>query len=151
MGLFFLSYCVNKGFSVENNSVRTFRTNVVFLSGTWNQYDAAIFPAPTFAESIRNFVPLISKAMDRVHSRELATLAMLPRWEGFCTGSQEGVQMTAWEAMEQIQNVAYCMTNSECIEGNYITSDVPSAYNFGKVHTVSFGSKALHLLLFFHQ
>ena len=121
--------------------MRTLNIDVVLVLGTWNQYDAAIFPEPTFKESIRNIVPLISKAMDRVHSRELATLAMLPRWEGFCTGSQEGLQMTAWEAVEQTRNVAYCMTSSESVEGyGYPRSDVPSGFNFGKVNS----SQAFH-------
>ena len=87
-------------------------------------------------ESFRNKMPLLSKAMDPVHSREVATQAMLPRWEGFCTDSQEGMKMTAWEAINYVQNVAYCMTNSETVDHNYVGfphSDVPSGYNFGRV------------------
>ena len=88
-----------------------------------------------FGQSVLNLLPWI-KAMDPVQSIELATLAMLPRWEGFCTDKLEGVKMTAWEAVERVLHVEYCMCNSESMEGyNYTTLrlDVPKGYDLGKV------------------
>lgn len=76
--------------------------------------------------------------MDPLHSRELATLAMLPRWEGFCTDNQEGHEheMTAWDAVTTVLNVEHCMCKSKSIEQyqrHSLQSDVPREFNFGKV------------------
>lgn len=101
----------------------------------WNQYDAAIFPEPTRMESFRNYMPGI-KVMDPVHSRELATLAMLPRWEGFCTDNQGGIKMTGLEAVRRVTDVLDCMTSSHSVEHSnvyYSYSDVPSGYKCEEV------------------
>lgn len=109
----------------------------VFISnlGTLHQYDAAIFPKTTTTEYVRNMLPGI-KVMDPVHSRELATQAMLPRWEGFCTDSQEGIKMTAWEAVTTVLNVEQCMCKSELMKDydfGSLQSDVPKEYSFKDV------------------
>ena len=84
------------------------------------------------AESLRNSF-LWTKAMDPVRSREIATLAMFPRWEGFCKDEGQGDKMTAWEAINTVLDVETCMCKTESMEKNWTEIDVPREYNFGKV------------------
>ena len=69
--------------------------------------------------------------------RAVATFAMLPHWKGFCV-DDAGETMTAWEAIEQVQNVAYCMTKSQTKEGRIVSSSVPYGFHFDKVRPNDF-------------
>lgn len=70
--------------------------------------------------------------MDPVDGRNIATLAMLPRWEGFTTDEAK-TSMTAWEAVEVVNDIAYCMTQTLVEEGGRFTRNVPYLYDFSRV------------------
>ena len=72
------------------------------------------------------------KSMDPVDGRNIATLAMLPRWEGFTTDEAK-TSMTAWEAVEVVNDIAYCMTQTLVEEGGRFTRNVPYLYDFSRV------------------
>ena len=72
------------------------------------------------------------KSMDPVDGRNIATWAMLPRWEGFTT-DEVTTSMTAWEAVEVVNDVAYCMTKTLAEENGYFSRNVPLSYNFSRV------------------
>ena len=99
----------------------------------WHQYDDTIFPQPTWRQAAQNMLPYF-KSMNTVEGREIATRAMLPHWKGFCVDDVAGENMTAWEAVEQVQNVANCMTKSQTkLQGQSAQINVPYDYNFYKV------------------
>ena len=72
------------------------------------------------------------KSMDPVDGRNIATWAMLPRWEGFTT-DEVNTSMTAWEAVEVVNDVAYCMTQTLVEEDGVVTRNVPFLYDFTRV------------------
>ena len=85
-------------------------------------------------ESWRNkIVPFeFLKSMDSLEGRNIATWAMLPRWEGF-TVDETNTSMTAWEAVEVVNDIACCMTQTLVEESGFYSRNVPSSYNFGTV------------------
>ncbi|XP_078381354.1 E3 ubiquitin-protein ligase rnf213-alpha-like isoform X3 [Oculina patagonica] len=97
----------------------------------WHQYDDTIFSPPSWFQSIRNKMPFL-KSMDAVDGRNIATWAMLPRWEGFTT-DEARTSMTAWEAVEVVSDIAYCMTQTQVEEDGRFTENVPYLYNFSRV------------------
>lgn len=101
------------------------------LSAVWHQYDDTIFSPPGWVQSIRNRMPFL-KSMDPVDGRCIATRAMLPHWEGFTTDEVK-TTMTAWEAVQVVSDVAYCMTQTLVEENGHLTGNVPSSYNFKRV------------------
>ena len=70
--------------------------------------------------------------MDPVEGRNLATRAMLPRWRGF-VNETEDTNMHAWDAVEAIRDLAYCMTKTSMEEGGNVYSNVPVHYDFSSV------------------
>ena len=70
--------------------------------------------------------------MDRLEGRNIATWAMLPRWEGFNVNEVD-TNMTAWKAIEVVNDLAYCMTQTLAEEHGHLTGNVPSGYNFKRV------------------
>ena len=103
--------------------------HLFFLSATWHQYDDAILGEKGLLQS---FLNMIWRNTDAAEGRTIATLAMLPRWEGFWVGKSHR-DMTAWEAIEEVKDVAYCMTQSygEC--NRVVRQCVPRGYVFDKV------------------
>ena len=104
--------------------------SIPFLA-IWHQYDDTIFSPPGWFQSLRNKMPFL-KSMDPVDGRNIATWAMLPRWEGFTTDEAK-TSMTAWEAVEVVNDVAYCMTQTLIEEGGHFTKNVPFSYDFSRV------------------
>ncbi|XP_067056125.1 E3 ubiquitin-protein ligase rnf213-alpha-like isoform X2 [Acropora muricata] len=96
----------------------------------WHQYDDTIFSPPNWLQSFRNMLPAALKSMDAAEGRRIATRAMLPSLEGF-TG--EGKDTNAWKAVEVIQNLASCMTNSHVEENGRYLRNVPASYDFREV------------------
>ena len=74
----------------------------------------------------------VLKAMDAVEGRIIATKAMLPRWEGFIVSSAS-TNMSAWEAIEAVKDLSFCMTQTLVEESGSTTPHVPSSYDFKKV------------------
>ena len=72
------------------------------------------------------------KSMDVLEGRNLATLAMLPKWEDHLADTGD-TRMAAWEVVRIIADLAYCMTQSKVEEYRLITPNVPSRYNFKAV------------------
>jgi len=70
--------------------------------------------------------------MDPVEGRVIATCAMLPHWGGFTTDETE-TSMTAWEAVEVVKDIAYCMTQTLVEEGGNFLRNVPLSYDFSRV------------------
>lgn len=70
--------------------------------------------------------------MDAVEGRNIATWALLPRWEGF-TVDEMDTSMTAWEAVKIVNDIAYCMTQTQVEEGRAYLKNVPASYNFSTV------------------
>lgn len=99
----------------------------------WHQYDDAIYREPSWTEKLRCWIPGL-QSLDAVWGRVVATFAMLPHWKGFCV-DDAGETMTAWEAIEQVQNVAHCMTKSQTKEGGRVSRSVPYGFHFDKVRS----------------
>jgi len=72
------------------------------------------------------------KSMDPADGRNIATCAMLPRWEGFTT-DEARTNMTPWEAVEAVNDIAYCMTETLVEEGWHFTRNIPLSYDFSRV------------------
>ena len=98
---------------------------------TWHQYDDTIFSPPGWLQSLRNKMPFL-KSMDPADGRNIATCAMLPRWEGFTT-DEARTNMTPWEAVEAVNDIAYCMTETLVEEGWHFTRNIPLSYDFSRV------------------
>ena len=71
--------------------------------------------------------------MDSTEGRNIATRVMLPKWEGFTVDDVEE-NITAWEAIQTVNNIAYCYTQTEAMEKSRTTKkNVPHRYNFQQV------------------
>ena len=105
--------------------------NFIFPTAVWHQYDDTIFCPPGWIQSIRNLVPFL-RSTGPLEGRIIATKAMLPRWEGF-NEHEVDTNMTAWEAVGVVNDLAYCMTQSKVEDYGIYTGNVPSGYNFRRV------------------
>ena len=72
------------------------------------------------------------KSMDPVEGRYLATWATFPRWRGFVSET-EATNMSAWDAVLAIRDLAHCMTQTLMEEGGRVFKNVPESYDFAKV------------------
>ena len=72
------------------------------------------------------------KSMDPAEGRKIATRAMLPDWEGF-TVKGGNTSLSAWEAIETVNDLAFCMTQAHVEENDRVYKNVPSSYDFSKV------------------
>lgn len=70
--------------------------------------------------------------MDSTEGRNIATRVMLPKWEGF-TVNDVKENITAWEAIQTINDIAYCYTQTEAMEKRRTTKNVPHRYDFQQV------------------
>ena len=77
-------------------------------------------------------MPSFLKSMDATEGRNIATWAMLPLWEGFTASAASG-NMSAWEAIETVKDLAFCMTQTLVEEDGRHTKSVPLSYDFTKV------------------
>ena len=103
-----------------------------YYLAVWNQYDDTIFSPPSWLQSARNKMPLLKKSMDPAKGRKIATRAMLPDWEGF-TMEGGNTSLSAWEAIESVNDLAFCMTQAQVEGNNRVYKNVPSSYDFSKV------------------
>ena len=103
-----------------------------YYLAVWNQYDDTIFSPPSWLQSARNKMPLLKKSMDPAKGRKIATRAMLPDWEGF-TMEGGNTSLSAWEAIESVNDLAFCMTQAHVEGNNRVCRNVPSSYDFSKV------------------
>ena len=103
-----------------------------YYLAVWNQYDDTIFSPPSRLQSARNKMPLLKKSMDPAKGRKIATRAMLPDWEGF-TMEGGNTSLSAWEAIESVNDLAFCMTQAQVVKNNRVYKNVPSSYDFSKV------------------
>ena len=103
----------------------------IYYLAVWHQYDDAVFPPASWFQKIRNKMPFL-KSMDPVEGRNLATWAMLPRWRGFVSETED-TNMHAWDAVETIKDLAYCMTKTLLEEGGSVDKNVPASYSFTRV------------------
>lgn len=108
-----------------------YRLTFISPTAVWHQYDDTIFCPPGWIQSIRKYVPFL-KSTGPLEGRNIATEAMLPRWEGFNEHEVE-TTMTAWKAIEVVKDLAYCMTHTKVEESGFLTGNVPSGYNFKRV------------------
>ena len=97
----------------------------------WNQYDDTIFSPPSWFQSARNKMPFL-KSMDAAEGRKIATRAMLPDWEGF-TLKGGNTRLSAWEAIETVNDLAFCMTQAHVEENSRLSKNVPYSFDFSKV------------------
>ena len=72
-----------------------------------------------------------------MEGRNIATRSMLPHWEGVCL-DDAGKEMTAWDAIQKVQNVAHCMTKRNTKQDQKVYSYDVVYYNFGKVRAISY-------------
>ena len=70
--------------------------------------------------------------MDPVEGRDLATWEMLPRWRGFVNETEE-TNMSAWNAVLVISDLAYCMTQTLMEEDGRVLKNVPASFDFTRV------------------
>ena len=111
------------------HGVDSLRILIAFLE-TWHQYDDTIYPGLTWSEQLRQFLPF-AKSVEE--GRKIAIGAMLPHWEGVCV-DDAGKEMTAWDTIQKVQNVAYCLTKRRTKQdGRVYTTD---CYNFDKVRAI---------------
>ena len=103
-----------------------------YYLAVWNQYDDTIFSPPSRLQSARNKMPLLKKSMDPAKGRNIATRAMLPDWEGF-TMEGGNTSLSAWEAIQSVNDLAFCMTQAHVEGNNRVCRNVPSSYDFSKV------------------
>ena len=103
-----------------------------YYLAVWNQYDDTIFSPPSRLQSARNKMPLLKKSMDPAKGRNIATRAMLPDWEGF-TMEGGNTSLSAWEAIQSVNDLAFCMTQAQVVKNNRVYKNVPSSYDFSKV------------------
>ena len=103
-----------------------------YYLAVWNQYDDTIFSPPSWLQSARNKMPLLKKSMDPAKGRKIATRAMLPDWEGF-TMEGGNTSLSAWEAIQSVNDLAFCMTQAHVEGNNRVCRNVPSSYDFSKV------------------
>ena len=76
--------------------------------------------------------------MDPAEGRKIATRAMLPDWEGFTvkggnTSLSAWEGLSAWEAIETVNDLAVCMTQAQVENKNRVYKNVPPSYDFSKV------------------
>ena len=111
----------------------SFQANIIssYFLAIWHQFDDTIFIQANWLQSLRNKVPFL-KSMDDTEGRNIATWAMLPLWEGFTASAASG-NMSAWEAIETVKDLAFCMTQTLAEEGGHHTKNVPLSYDFTKV------------------
>ena len=105
--------------------------HLFYYLAVWHQYDDAVFPPASWFQYIRNKMPIL-KSMDPIEGRNIATWAMLPRWRGF-VNETEDTNMSAWDAVLAIRDLAYCMTQTLMEEGGRVYENVPAYYSFTKV------------------
>ena len=103
-----------------------------YYLAVWNQYDDTIFSPPNWLQSARNKMPSFLKSMDAAEGRKIATRAMLPDWEGF-TVKGGNTSLSAWEAIETINDLAFCMTQAHVEENSRFSKNVPYSFDFSKV------------------
>ena len=106
-----------------------------YYLAVWNQYDDTIFSPPNWLQSARNKMPFL-KSMDAAEGRKIATRAMLPVWEGF-TVKGGNTSLSAWEAIETINDLAFCMTQAHVEENSRLSKNVPYSFDFTKVSQCS--------------
>ena len=107
-----------------------------YYLAVWNQYDDTIFSPPNWLQSARNKMPSFLKSMDAAEGRKIATRAMLPDWEGF-TVKGGNTSLSAWEAIETINDLAFCMTQAHVEENSRLSKNVPYSFDFTKVSQCS--------------
>ena len=94
---------------------------ILFLE-IWHHYDdEPICPKPKEKQANRK---------DPSKGRKIAARAMLPCWEGFSKDHSSSEKMKAWEAIEQVQDVANCLHKSHHfkeVKGDWII--VESSFN----------------------
>lgn len=105
--------------------------HLFYYLAVWNQYDDAVFPPASWFQYIRNKMPIL-KSMDPTEGRNIATWAMLPRWRGFLSETED-TNMSAWDAVLAIRDLAYCMTQSLMEEGGRVYENIPAYYSFARV------------------
>ncbi|CAH3029473.1 unnamed protein product, partial [Porites evermanni] len=118
------------GFDVHSNRCLLIPKARCESGGVWHQYDDGIFSPPNAAQKFRNMMP-VWKSMDPLEGRKIATLAMLPAWEGFTVG-QKDTTMTAWEAITAVEDLAYCMKETRVEEHSILKRNVPPLYDFNR-------------------
>ena len=109
-----------------------------YYLAVWNQYDDTIFSPPSWLQSARNKMPFLKKSMDLAQGRKIATRAMLPDWKGFTlkggkTSLSAWEGLSPWEAIETVNDLAFCMTQAHVEEKNRVYKNVPPSYDFSKV------------------
>ena len=109
-----------------------------YYLAVWNQYDDTIFSPPSWLQSARNKMPFLKKSMDLAEGRKIATRAMLPDWKGFTlkggkTSLSAWEGLSPWEAIETVNDLAFCMTQAHVEEKNRAYKNVPPSYDFSKV------------------
>ena len=103
-----------------------------YCIAVWHQYDDAIFSSPMWFQNVRNKLPSFLKSMDSLEGRNIATWAMLPHWEGFLV-DDVSTKMTAREAIMVINDLAYCMTQTQAEQHGYLSRNIPNSYDFSRV------------------
>ena len=71
--------------------------------------------------------------------RKLALLGSLPKWSGFFVPDADIQQMTATEAIEELDHVMYCLSDVWIEEHRYFRKRQPSQFDAKKVNGYTFG------------
>lgn len=83
------------------------------------------------------------KSMDPAEGRNIATLEMLPRWEGFIV-SGASTNISAWEAIKTVKDLSFCMTQTLMEQDGRVAKHVPSSYAFSNVSCLLIGCFKLY-------
>ena len=83
------------------------------------------------------------KSMDPAEGRNIATLEMLPRWEGFIV-SGASTNISTWEAIKTVKDLSFCMTQTLMEQDGRVAKHVPSSYDFSNVSCLLIGCFKLY-------
>ena len=83
------------------------------------------------------------KSMDPAEGRNIATLEMLPRWEGFIV-SGASTNISAKKKKKTVKDLSFCMTQTLMEQDGRVAKHVPSSYDFSNVSCLLIGCFKLY-------
>ena len=108
-----------------------------FPSAIWNQYDGVTFIYADAEGVIAKIKGAVQHYMSKEY-RKMALLGSLPKWKGFGVVDKEIQQMTATEAIEELDHVMYCLSDVRIEEHDNYSKKQPPQFDARKVNGPTF-------------
>ena len=112
-----------------------------FFSAIWNQFDGVTFvyaDAEGVIAKIKGAVQHYLSKDKTAEYRKMALLGSLPKWKGFGVVDEEIQQMTATEAIEELDHVMYCLSDVWIEEHRNYRKKKPSQFDAREVNGPTF-------------